>query len=135
MTTTVAFIPPPPLCEPSDALVEGCHVAVIRALEYAGKRMTSRPSSHGGPGRSIRAYLRDQLEAEPHRVYLFAPIQDDLLDFCLDGAWSCLCAARDDADVLLPVVDRYVRQLLLARIEHSRDYLRMALSQAGVCGG
>jgi hypothetical protein len=74
--------------------------------------------------------LQDQ---NPYRMHVVLDPAGHDLDKLLDGAWKVLWEGRPDADRLVPILDAYVRALIVAREEHSRDYLRTALQQAGVC--
>lgn len=120
-TASAAFV-----CDVDDALLEACHMAVLHALQYAGKRM-----SFGS--RRNQAELRTTQAENPYRMHMVVSCEGRDLDHLLAGAWNTVQAGRDDADRLVPILDSYVRLLLEHRVEHSRDYLRAALQQAGVC--
>jgi hypothetical protein len=114
------------VCEIDSALLEGCHMSVLSALSYAGKRMVFG-------SRQRQTELRPLQEANPYRMHVELDPAGHDVDRMLDGAWKVLWEGRDDAATLVPVLDRYVRALIEARIEHTRDYLRTALQQAGIC--
>jgi hypothetical protein len=55
-------------------------------------------------------------------------VDPDRLDYLLGGAWDLMPLAAPDYTHLIPALDRYVRQLLLAGQAHDRRYLPAALA-------
>lgn len=106
-------------CPPCDSLLQTCHLAVLRSLEFAGKRLITRA-------------LRGQLLPKPEWTrHLYVQVVEVELDRLLDGVWVLVETALPHRDGLVGVLDDYVRELLLNRQEHHVDYLRVALTRAG----
>jgi hypothetical protein len=100
----------------------GLELAVMRALEVAGKRLLS------SSGRQYRGSVTGPTwEIHTDRRLRVTEAQ---LDKLLDGAYTALAASplgRQPGTVDL--VDGYVRQLLLAAIPHRTEYLHVAIEQ------
>lgn len=101
---------------PDPVTVEACHLAVLRALEYAGKRMVFG-------SRKQQSEYRAMQTQHPYRLHTLLPVMERDLDHLLDGAWACLKEGRTDHLELQPLLDRYVRLLLLTSTEHTRTLL------------
>lgn len=106
-------------CPPCEALLSAANLAVLRALEFAGKRLITR---------ATRGEMLPKPEWTRHTYITVSPSD---LDRLLDGVWTLLDEAIPDEIGLSDVLDRYVRELLLAGQEHDRRYLQVALAQAG----
>lgn len=107
-------------CPPCEELLSAAHLAVLRALEFAGKRLITR--ARRGELLPLPAWTRHvNLAVEPAD-----------LDRLLDGIWDMVAAALPAHPGLVPVLDRYVRDLLLAGQAHELRYLQTALATAGL---
>lgn len=106
-------------CPPCEELLTTSHLAVMRALEFAGKRLITRAQ---------RGEVLPKPEWTRHTLLQVVPAD---LDRLLDGVWVLLEAAMPDRPGLSQVLDAYVRELLLAREEHQLRYLQVALARAG----
>lgn len=95
-----------------------CEVAVLRALEVAGKR---------GRTRHHRSMLADVPVHELH-VFLRLATTDEGCDRFLTGAWDHLALVIPDHPRLYSVLDWYTRQLIVQRRPHTRDELRRVLA-------
>lgn len=111
--------PPCPPCE-DDALMAAANVAVLRALDIAGKRLVTRASR--GQMMPLPTWTR----------HTHVEITRHDLDKLLADAWSLLDVALDGAGKVIETLDAYVRELLLAREPHDVRYLRAALTRAGL---
>ena len=114
--------------EPSAALA-ACEVAVLHALEMAGKRIRELP-------RSTRFNLLDA-GVQPFDVHCYTtaipgecPDRDAELDWLLGGAWTALQTAYPEHLHLVVACDSYVRQLLLGSVPHDRGALRRYIEVA-----
>jgi len=109
---------------PSPAHV-AANSAVIRALELAGKRMLT-PAIRKSFGQEPPVTLHTKVRV----------LGSDYAESLLAGAWDYLPAqmegTRVRADVVRPVLDTYVKGLLLRSIEHNRSLLSAMLMQAGI---
>jgi hypothetical protein len=105
----------------TDCLVTACHLAVIRALEVAGKRMLTRQH---------RGQLKD---VPPHELHTHLPVDDTDLNRLTAGAWDTLHTALPDHPGLVADLDEYVRSLLVAGQPHERRYLPPILSRCQEC--
>lgn len=101
-------------------------VGAIRALERANQWLLN---AHG---RSQRGALRD---VPLSQVHTHLPTQENWLDVMLAGAYRELSSALPDQPCMVATVDRYVRAILAAGIEHRREYLSVALQQLEESGG
>ncbi len=101
----------------------GLELAVLRALEIAGKRLLSA----GG-----RQY-RGQVAGPAWSIHTHPDLRptEAQLDTLLAGAYDTLRASPlGHAPGAVELVDGYVRQLLLAGVGHTPQYLAIALTQA-----
>lgn len=112
----------------------GLELAVLRALEIAGKRLLS------GAGRQYRNTVAGPTWTLHTHIDLRPSEQQ--LDGLLAGAYDTLRASPlGRAPGAVQLVDTYVRQLLLAGVAHSPTYLAAAIEQqrraeqAGVMAG
>lgn len=101
-----------------DALIAACDVLVYRALERAGNRLRTTANFTGKESASD--------------VYLAVKPSPRSIDALMTDAWSCLPRVLDghDVDGVTPVLDGYVRGLLLTQTPHSRETLRRVLLSA-----
>lgn len=100
----------------------GLELAVMRALELAGKRLLS------GAGRAFRGQVSGpNWEIHTHRDLRPRP---DQLDALLHGAYDTLRASLlGHAPGAVELVDSYVRALLTAGVPHTPVYLATAIEQ------
>lgn len=100
----------------------GLELAVLRALEIAGKRLLSQR------GRSYRGQVSGPAWLiHTHRD--LRPVETEL-DRLLTGAYDALLATPlGRAPGAVELVDGYVRGLLLSGVPHSSTYLAAAISQ------
>jgi hypothetical protein len=98
-----------------DALIAACDVLVYRALERAGNRLRTSANFTGKDPASD--------------VYLSVKPTPRSIDTLMGDAWSCLPRVLEghDVDRVTPILDGYVRGLLLTQTPHSRDTLRRVL--------
>ena len=100
-----------------------CEVAVLRALEMAGKRC-----------RNVSRERRKMLIAETpdHLLYTQLPnaSSDDACDALLKGAWDHLRLVLPDQPRVYAALDWYVRRLLVTRERHTRADLERVLAVA-----
>lgn len=104
-----------PVIVGGDCTVLACDVAVRRALEVASKRMLNR-NNRGRTCIGMPSYL----------VYTCLPPVTDLArqNDVLRDAWNCL---PEEMEWLLPILDLYVRTLLVTGSRHAQDDLRKSL--------
>lgn len=104
-----------------NAVGMACEIAVLRALELAGKR-----------GRNSSRSNRELLEMAPHeqhtRMYL-ARVPEEC-DRLLAGAWDHLRIVLPNSERIVTAVDWYVRQLIITRRVHKRAELYAVLAVA-----
>lgn len=105
--------------DPVDCLYSTCEVAVLRALELAGKRM------RGSSPRNERSGL---MTIPAHELHTNAIVASQLpkhtLDTLMDGAWASLAIALPGRDALVADLDAYARLLLERREPHDPNWLR-----------
>ncbi|MGV9742867.1 hypothetical protein [Nocardia farcinica] len=104
-----------------NCLTSVCELAVLRALELAGKR--ARNSS-----RQNRALLTMPAH-EQHTVMCLARTPADC-DRLLRDAWVHLQIVLPDHPKIITAVDWYVRELIVARRAHTQQDLRRVLAVA-----
>jgi hypothetical protein len=107
-------------CGPCELLLAVANVAVYQALDYAGKRMVSR--ARRGEMLPVPTWTRHT------RMQVWAGDVDRLLA----GAWTLTGHVLGDRPDVVEVLDRYVRELLVAGQPHEVRYLRAALLSAGL---
>ncbi|MET9655799.1 hypothetical protein [Streptomyces sp. NPDC006510] len=95
-------------------------LAVLRAIELAGERITKRVErSHRGP---LKSFM-------PFSVHVQHPTEEGDLDEILpDEAWVIPVAAGLPKD-LIEALDRHTRILLAAGLEFRREDLALTLSR------
>lgn len=99
-----------------DCLLLAANVAVMRALEVAGKRM------RGMRTRAVRAELVD---SPAHLVHTLMPApKEQVVDQLLEGAWTALESSLPDRPELAAELDGYVRALLASGQPHEMEWLR-----------
>lgn len=103
----------------SGCLYSTCEVAVLRALELAGKRM------RGSAPRNIRSGLLAVPQYELHCNDLVSAASAHSLDALLEDAWTPLRFALPDRPELVADLDDYVRGLIEARLPHDPNALRL----------
>lgn len=99
--------------------VNAAHVAVLRALELAGKRYVNQD-------RSLRGQQIDVPDHKVHTIYAIDPARHD---FLLKGSWAALATVASPCQVR--AVDKYTRELLSNGVEHDRGHLAAVFAQAG----
>lgn len=105
-----------------ECLYGTCEMAVLRALELAGKRM------RGSSPRNERSGL---LSIPAHELHTNVVVASQLasirhgMDGLLEDAWTPLRITRPDSDALVADLDRYVRQLIERREPHRPESLRL----------
>ncbi|RDI32444.1 hypothetical protein DEU38_103177 [Rhodococcus sp. AG1013] len=97
-----------------------CEVAVLRALEVAGKKSLGR--SHRGAYTDIPAHL-----LHTHRRIAATHTECDRL---LAGAWDHLAIVLPNQPKLYTAVDWYVRELIVKSRPHARADLEAVLAVA-----
>lgn len=103
----------------ADCLYATCELAVLRALELAGKRM------RGSSPRNERSGLLSIPAHELHtNTIVAAQLSRHTLDSLLEDAWSPLKFARPGCEALVADLDEYVRLLIERREPHTPDWLR-----------
>jgi hypothetical protein len=110
----------------SASLAEGwaltaVEMAVVRALEYAGKRLLN------WAGRQYRG----KITGPSHEIHVQLPACDFDTDRLLEDAYSTMDAVFAGQPELRTTVDLYVRGLLASQRRHSREALAVALLAAG----
>jgi hypothetical protein len=109
-----------------DGLYPLCEMAVLRALELAGKRM------RGSSPRNERSGL---LEIPAHELHTNAVVAAQMsrhgIDTLLEGAWAPLrqIMLGHEPDGLVPALDEYVRLLIERREPHTPDWLRPIIAR------
>lgn len=101
-----------------DCLYATCEMAVLRALELAGKRM------RGSSPRNVRAGLLQVPQHELHCQGIVASTSTHSTDALLEDAWSHLRIALPDRDGLVKDLDDYARLLIESRQPHDPEWLR-----------
>lgn len=97
-----------------------CEVAVLRALEVAGKKSLGRNQRGAYPG--VPAHLL--------HTHLFLASTHDACDRFLVGAWDHLALVLPEQPKLYTAVDWYVRELIVKRRPHTRSDLEAVLAVA-----
>jgi hypothetical protein len=110
----------------SAALLAAADMAVLRALEVAGRRMLTY--GHSGV-KALRA--QGVSEWQVHTKIAHDKAGCDL-GRLLDGAWVHLSRSNLASPAAVAAVDRYTRHLLTSRTEHRTQDLARALDEAGV---
>lgn len=101
-----------------DCLYGTCEMAVLRALELAGKRM------RGSSPRNVRAGLLEIPQHELHCNGLVASASTHTIDSLLEDAWSPLAIVLPGRDALVKDLDDYARLLIERRQPHEESWLR-----------
>lgn len=100
-----------------------CEMAVLRALEMAGKRC-----------RNVSRERRKQLiDSTPDYLIYTQLINANTTADCdsiLKGAWEHLALVLPDRPDLYAICDRYVRQLLVRRTPHTKAALAAVLEDS-----
>ena len=104
--------------DPVDCLYATCELAVLRALELAGKRM------RGSSPRNVRSGLLTVPAHELHCQSVVASASTHTTDALMEGAWSPLAIALPFRDALVADLDDYVRLLIENRQPHDPEWLR-----------
>lgn len=104
--------------DPVDCLYGTCELAVLRALELAGKKM------RGSSPRNIRAGLLEVPGHELHCNSLVASANTHSTDALMEGAWAPLATVMPMRDALVADLDDYVRLLIDTRQPHDPNWLR-----------
>jgi hypothetical protein len=105
--------------------LQAVELAVLRALEIAGKRMLSKA------GRTVRG----EVTCEPWRIHTQLPttldVSDPAMDKLLDGAYTALDRVMPERPTVRVAIDTYVRQLIASQRDHSPGELIAALGRVG----
>ncbi|OZC59263.1 hypothetical protein CH276_22715 [Rhodococcus sp. 06-470-2] len=105
----------------TDRTTLACEMAVLRALEVAGKK-------------SLKRWARGQVPDVPahllHTRLRIAQTHEEC-DKLLVGAWGHLTMVLPDEGRLVVAVDWYVRELIVKRQPHTRQHLDQVLAVAG----
>lgn len=109
----------------ADALLDACEVAVIKALENAGKRVKTL-------SRGERFQLVDSgvPQHDIHRAVHLADHQGNEVDRLLKDAWTAIELVYPDKPWVIVACDEYARQLILTRTSHDRNALARYLETA-----
>lgn len=99
-------------------LYQTCELAVLRALDLAGKRM------RGSSPANLRGGLREVPTHELHANSMVASAHRMTADELMKDAWSPLTIALPDREALVADLDGYVRLLIERRELHQPDWLR-----------
>lgn len=110
-------------CPPCEELLNTANLAVLRALELAGRRMVPRSEKRFAP--DVPVYER--------HTALVVELAD--LDRLISGAWDMLTVAMPDRPSLVDVLDAYTREALYAGRRHTLADLRDRLAAAGLAEG
>ncbi|WP_433379129.1 hypothetical protein [Streptosporangium sp. CA-115845] len=103
----------------AECVALAANVAVMRALEVAGKRLLTRDR-------------RSQYQHLPAwKLHTEIPAREDDLDRLLADAWTCLQQVLPHRGDLIGVVDEYVRDLLRSGLPHETRWLMRALMSIG----
>ncbi|MFI6290103.1 hypothetical protein ACIBEJ_00875 [Nonomuraea sp. NPDC050790] len=109
--------PPEPSDDEPACVALAADVAVMRALEVAGKRLLTRAR-------------RSQYQHLPAwRLYTEIPAREEDLDRLLADAWTCLRQVLPNRVDLIHLVDEYVRDLLRTGQLHETRWLMRALEK------
>lgn len=104
------------------ALMSGCEVLVMRALERAGNRLKNK-TQRKIPGVSASD------------MYQFYKVDTSTLDFVLDDAWGMAEKFADrwgvDADRLKDCLDSYARAIILEQKPHDPSMMRSYINLLG----
>lgn len=102
-----------------------CNAAVIRALELAGNKMLTP---------SVRGAFKDVDVTTLHTRYKLLP--GDHMDKLMQGAWKRLPEQLEGtgltASAVEPLLDQYVKGLMLNQIIHAPSLLSAFLNKAGI---
>jgi hypothetical protein len=98
-----------------DCLLMACELAVLRALELAGKRM------RGSSARNVRNGL---LQVPGHELHTHMSGRRMSLDELMEGVWGTFELVVPGRPELLEDLDQYVRLLIRLREQHDRERLR-----------
>ena len=98
------------------SLTDAAHVAVLRALELAGKRFVAQ-------NRNLRGS-----STPDWRVHTMHAMPTDKFDFLLKGAWEAFGTIASPC--LVEAIDSYTRDLLTTATEHHRDNLTSVMDLA-----
>jgi hypothetical protein len=104
--------------DPVDCLYGTCELAVLRALELAGKRM------RGSSPRNVRSGLLTVPAHELHCNGVVASASTHTTDSLMEGAWSPLAITLPHREALVADLDQYVRLLIETRQPHDPEWLR-----------
>lgn len=107
------------IADHTDCLYATCEVAVLRALDYAGKRM--RGSSPRNLRSGFMTIPTHELHANPTLVASLGPRDYDEL---LNGAWAQLDIALPGRSALVADLDVYTRGLIERQELHDPEQLR-----------
>ncbi|MEU4406288.1 hypothetical protein AB0F88_17335 [Streptosporangium sp. NPDC023963] len=109
--------PVPPIdADDPECVALAANVAVMRALEVAGKRLLTRDR-------------RSQYQHLPAwKLHTEIPAREEDLDRLLADAWTCLQQVLPHRGDLVAVVDEYVRDLLRSGLPHETRWLMRALT-------
>lgn len=109
--------------QPSGVMV-AANAMVWRALELAGKRMLTPTHRKMFPNADVTKFHTKVRVASPEHA-----------DQLLEGAWNyadqCLDGTGANVGQIVPLLDRYVKGLLVRSIEHHPSLLAAMLSEAG----
>lgn len=97
-----------------------CEIAVLRALEVAGKKSLRRWDRSSSP--TVPAHLL-------HTRLRIASTHEDC-DKLLVGAWDHMTIVLPDSSKLRELCDWYVRELIVTRRPHTRADLERVLAVA-----
>lgn len=100
-------------------LVKVAELAVLRALEAAGKR-----------GRLPRSVLAQALRTETHNVHAAVALATSRAecDRLLAGVWDHLCMVMPEHDDFVDCLDDFVRDLIVGRRPYDRAHLHAYLA-------
>lgn len=110
-------------CPPCEGILQAAHLAVLRALELAGRRMVPRSEKRHAP------------EVPVHERHTCLVIELNELDRLVSGAWDMLTVAMPERPGLVDALDAYTRELLYEGRRHTLIELRARLAAAGLAEG
>lgn len=113
-----------------ECVIEVAHLATVQVLDWAGRRLLKRSRAAFAANADVRpAELHTHIAlTEADLEYVFG----ERLSYRQHAqAWGTFGAAHPELASVVPVLDRYVRQLMLAREPHCRAHLVTAFKQAG----
>lgn len=99
-------------------LYSTCEMAVLRALEHAGKRM------RGSSPRNLRSGLMTVPTHELHCNSVVASASTHTTDSLMEDAWTPLTITLPGREALVADLDDYVRLLIDTRQPHDPEWLR-----------